>query len=87
MDDSIYKVKVGQVNWLHTLGDDCWNDFQYIKAEKIYQSAIEISEKINNLSLIIREKFCLATMQKMQGKHKVALVTYSLLLEILYNPI
>ena len=71
---------------LHQLGNDCNDEQQYAKAEKFYQRAAELAEELNDLSLMIKERFWLATMQRMQNKYKAALGTFTWLMEVAYSP-
>ncbi|MDX2256540.1 MAG: tetratricopeptide repeat protein [Pseudanabaenaceae cyanobacterium bins.39] len=71
---------------LHQLARDCNDEQQYAKAEKFYQRAAELAEELNNLSLMIEERFGLAIMQTMQGKDKAALGTFTWLMEVAYSP-
>lgn len=71
---------------LHQLGSDCFNELQYAKAEKFLQRAAELAEELNDLSLMIQERFRLAAMQRMQGKNKAALGTFTWLMEVAYSP-
>lgn len=57
-----------EIQQLDQLARDCRDELQYAKAEKFYQRAAELAEAINDLSLMLKERFCLASMQRMQGK-------------------
>jgi hypothetical protein len=59
---------------------------QYAKAEKLSQRAADLAEQINDLSLMIRNRFWLATAQRMQSKYQEALGTFTWLIEVAYNP-
>ena len=75
-----------EIEKLHQLGKDCELEYQYAKAEKFYQRAAELAEELNDLSLMIKERFWLATMQRMQSKYKATLGTYTWLMEVAYSP-
>jgi len=75
-----------EIEKLDQLGSDCHDEQQYAKAEKFYQRAAELAEELNDLSLMIKERFCLATMQRMQKKFKAALGVYTWLIEVAYSP-
>jgi tetratricopeptide (TPR) repeat protein len=74
-----------QIEQLNRLGDDCWHE-EFVKAEKFYQRAVELAESLNDLSLLMQERFLLANMQRMQGKYKLALSGYTWLIEVAYDP-
>jgi hypothetical protein len=74
-----------QIEHLNRLGDDCWNE-EFVKAEKFYQKAFELAESLNDLSLLMQERFLLANMQRMQGKYKLALSGYTWLIAVAYDP-
>jgi len=71
---------------LHQLGSDCYDEDQYAKAEKFYQRAAELAEELNDLSLTLKERYCLAATQLMQNKSKAALGIYTWLMEVAYSP-
>ena len=71
---------------LDQLAMDCRDEMQYAKAEKFLQRAAELAEELNDLSLMLKERFWLAAMQRMQSKYKAALGTYTWLMEVAYNP-
>ncbi|MBP5974170.1 tetratricopeptide repeat protein [Brasilonema sp. CT11] len=75
-----------QIEQLHQLGNDCKDELQYAKAEKFYQRAAELAESIHDLSLMLKERFWLAAMQRMQGKYQTALGICIWLIEVAYNP-
>ncbi|MDJ0533290.1 MAG: tetratricopeptide repeat protein [Xenococcaceae cyanobacterium MO_207.B15] len=75
-----------QIGELDRLGSDYWSEFQYAKAEKFYQKAAELAESIQDFSLIIKERYSLAEMQRMQGKNTEALDTYIWLIGIANDP-
>jgi tetratricopeptide (TPR) repeat protein len=80
------KEKGEEIAKLHQLGMDCRDELQYAKAEKFFQGAAELAEELNDLSLMLKERFCLAEMQRMQSKYKAALGTYTWLMEVAYSP-
>ena len=80
------KEKREEIAKLDQLGSDCRDELQYAKAEKFFQRAAELAEELNDLSLMIKERFWLATMQRMQNKYKAALGTYTWLMEVAYSP-
>jgi hypothetical protein len=71
---------------LSQLASDCLKDLQYAKAEKLYQRAADLAEQINDLSLMIHNRFWLAAAQSMQSKYQEALGTFTWLIEVAYNP-
>jgi len=75
-----------EIEKLHQLGSDCDDEQQYAKAEKFYQRAAELAEELNDLSLMLKERFWLAAMQRMQGKYKAALGVFTWLIEVAYSP-
>ena len=75
-----------KINQLDRLGKDYWREQQYQKAEKFYEQAVELANSLNDLSLMIKERFWLASQQRMQGKRNAALNNYTWLIEVAYNP-
>ena len=75
-----------QIEELDRLGLDYWREQQYQKAEKFFEQAVELANSLNDLSLMIKERFWLAIMQEMQGKCNAALKNYTWLIEVAYNP-
>ncbi len=80
------KEKRKKIQQLDKLGRDCWDELQYAKAEKFYQQAAELAEQLNDLSLMISQRYGLASMQQSQGKNREALAVYTWLIEVAYNP-
>jgi tetratricopeptide (TPR) repeat protein len=74
-----------KIQQLARLASDCRDELQYAKAEKFYQRAADLSEQIDDLSLTIKNRFCLANVQIMQGKKRATLSTFTWLIEIAYN--
>lgn len=86
-NDYLAKAEIRQqIDQLHQLGNDCKDELQYAKAEKFYQRAAELAESIHDLSLMIKERFWLADMQRMQGNNRSALTVYAWLIEVAYDP-
>ncbi len=75
-----------QIEKLDRLGLDYWSETQYAKAEKFFQQAVELAESIKDLSLIIKERYCLAEMQRMQNKYTESLDTYIWFIGIANDP-
>jgi tetratricopeptide (TPR) repeat protein len=75
-----------EISQLSQLASDCQDELQYAKAEKLSQRAADLAEQINDLSLMIRNRFWLAAAQRMQGKLQEALDTFTWLIEVAYNP-
>jgi tetratricopeptide (TPR) repeat protein len=75
-----------EIQQLARLASDCQDELQYAKAEKLFQRAADLSEQIDDLSLTIENRYCLATAQRMQGKHQAALSTFTWLIEVAYDP-
>jgi tetratricopeptide (TPR) repeat protein len=75
-----------QIQQLDRLGNDCWQEQQFAKAEKFWQRAAELAESLNDLSLMLKQRYWLASMQRMQGKYKEALSVYTWSIEVAYNP-
>jgi len=75
-----------EIQQLDQLARDCWDELQYAKAEKFYQRAAELAEEINDLSLMLKERFWLAAMQGMQGKYQAALEVFTWLIGVAYDP-
>ncbi|MFQ4136710.1 hypothetical protein PGN35_010350 [Nodosilinea sp. PGN35] len=75
-----------EIQQLHQLASDCWDELQYAKAEKFWQRAADLAAEINDLSLLIKERFWLATMQRMQGKDQAALEVFTWLIGVAYDP-
>lgn len=75
-----------QIKELDKLGNDYKREDQYQKAEKFFEQAVELANSLNDLSLMIKERFCLALVQKMQGKSNAALNNWTWLIEVAYNP-
>jgi tetratricopeptide (TPR) repeat protein len=75
-----------EISQLSQLARDCRDELQYAKAEKLSQRAADLAEQINDLSLMIRNRFWLATAQRMQSKGQEALGTFTWLIEVAYNP-
>ena len=75
-----------EIKELDRLGKDYRREQQYRKAEKFYEQAVELANSLNDLSLMIKERFWLASMQWRQGKHNAALNNFSWLIEVAYNP-
>lgn len=80
------REKRKEIHQLWRLGEDCWNELQYAKAEKFYQRAAALAEEINDLSLMLSTRTGLAHVQKMQGKLQEALGIFTWLIEVAYNP-
>jgi tetratricopeptide (TPR) repeat protein len=74
-----------EISQLSQLARDCRDELQYAKAEKLYQRAADLAEQINDLSLMIHNRFWLAAAQQMQGKAQEALGTFTWLIEVAYN--
>ncbi len=75
-----------EIQQLDQLARDCWDELQYAKAEKFFQRAADLATEINDLSLQIKERFCLADMQRMQGKYQAALEVFTWLIGVAYDP-
>jgi len=75
-----------EIEQLHQLASDCWDELQYAKAEKFYQRAAELAEEINDLSLMLKERLWLAEMQRMQGKYQASLEVQTWLIGVAYDP-
>jgi len=75
-----------EIEQLHQLGNNCRDELQYAKAEKFYQRAAELAEEINDLSLMLKERFWLAAMQGMQGKYQAPLEVFTWLIGVAYDP-
>ena len=75
-----------EIEQLEQLASDCNDELQYAKAEKFYQRAAELAEEINDLSLMLKERFGLASMQRMQGKYQAALEVFTWLIGVAYDP-
>jgi len=75
-----------EIEQLDQLARDCRDELQYAKAEKFYQRAAELAEEINDLSLMLKERFWLAAMQGMQGKYQAALEVFTWLIGVAYDP-
>jgi tetratricopeptide (TPR) repeat protein len=75
-----------EIAQLHQLASDCNDELQYATAERFYQRAADLAEQLNDLSLMIKERFWLATVQRMQGKNKEALGVFTWLIEVAYSP-
>jgi tetratricopeptide (TPR) repeat protein len=75
-----------EIDQLRQLASDCRDELQYAKAEKLSQRAADLAEQINDLSLMIHNRFWLATAQRMQSKYQEALGTFTWLIEVAYNP-
>jgi tetratricopeptide (TPR) repeat protein len=74
-----------EIEQLDQLARDCRDELQYAKAEKFYQRAAELAEEINDLSLMLKERFWLAAMQGMQGKYQAALQVFTWLIGVAYD--
>jgi tetratricopeptide (TPR) repeat protein len=74
------------IDQLDRLGNNCGDELQYAKAEKLFQRAADLAEEIDDLSRTIKERYLLATMQRMQGKIQVALSIFTWLIEVAYSP-
>ncbi|MBW4540409.1 MAG: tetratricopeptide repeat protein [Myxacorys chilensis ATA2-1-KO14] len=79
--------KCDEIDQLMQLALDCNAEFQYAKAERFCQRAAELAELLNDVSRLIRARFWLATMQRMQGKRKEALGVFTWLIEVAYDPV
>ncbi|GAB4209550.1 MAG: hypothetical protein Fur006_69370 [Coleofasciculaceae cyanobacterium] len=75
-----------QIQQLDRLGNDCWQEQQFAKAEKFWHRAAELAESLNDLSLMLKQRYWLASMQRMQGKYQEALSIYTWSIEVAYNP-
>jgi tetratricopeptide (TPR) repeat protein len=75
-----------EISQLSQLAKDCYDELQYAKAEKFSQRAADLAEQIDDLSLMIHNRFCLAAAQGMQSKYQEALGTFTWLIEVAYNP-
>jgi len=81
-----HEEKREEIQQLDQLASDCWDELQYAKAEKFYQRAADLAAEINDLSLLIKERFSLAAMQLMQGKDQAALEVFTWLIGVAYDP-
>jgi tetratricopeptide (TPR) repeat protein len=79
------REKHQEISQASQLARDCYDELQYAKAEKLYQLAADLAEQINDLSLMIQNRFWLAAVQRMQDKNREALGTFTWLIEIAYN--
>ena len=75
-----------EIQQLDQLASDCRDELQYAKAEKFYQRAAELAAEINDLSLMLKERFGLASMQRMQGKYQASLEVQTWLIGVAYDP-
>jgi tetratricopeptide (TPR) repeat protein len=74
-----------KISHLHRLAKECYEDNQYVKAEKLYSQAFIVAEQIDDLSLKIKSQFWLAVAQDLQGKHQEALAAFTSNIEVAYS--
>jgi tetratricopeptide (TPR) repeat protein len=86
IDTYANEEKREEIQQLDQLARGCGDELQYAKAEKFYQRAAELAEAINDLSLMLKERFGLAAMQRMQGKYQASLEVQTWLIGVAYDP-
>ena len=75
-----------EVEELQRLAMDALREAQYATAELLLEQATATTEHLDDLPLLIRERFLLADARRMQSKHAQALSTYTWLIGLATDP-
>ena len=65
-----------EVEHLHRLAMDACSEGHYATMERLLEPAAETAERLDDLPLLVRERFWLASARRMQGKYTQAITTY-----------
>ena len=69
-----------EVEHLHRLAMNALNENLFATMETLLERAAETAEQLDDMPLVIKECFWLATARRMQGKHMQAITTYTWLI-------
>jgi hypothetical protein len=75
-----------EIEALHRLAMDAHAEGQYATMERLLAQAVHSAERLDDLPLLVRERFWLATAQRMQGQHVAAMSTYTWLIGLATDP-
>jgi tetratricopeptide (TPR) repeat protein len=75
-----------EVQRLHQLAMDANTEGQYATMERLLEHAVSVAKPLNDLPLLIKERFWLAVAQHMQGKLLQAIAIYSWLIGLATDP-
>jgi tetratricopeptide (TPR) repeat protein len=75
-----------EVQHLHQLAMDAYDEGQYATMERLLEHAVSVAKPLNDLPLLIKERYWLAAAQDMQGKYLQAVATYSWLIGLASDP-
>ncbi|MGO9464023.1 MAG: hypothetical protein ACLQVF_07690 [Isosphaeraceae bacterium] len=76
-----------EVEHLHGLAIDFWEEGQYDSAERLLERAAEVAEQLGDLSLLARERFYLADTRRMKCNDFAAMATYTWLIGLASDPV
>src|SRR5947209_759612 len=82
-DDALTRREVEQ---LHRLAMDARDEGQYAMMEQLLEQAVAAAEHVEDLSLLVEERFWLADARRMQSKFAQAIVTYTWLIGLATDP-
>ena len=80
MDDFDNRQARREVRKLHQLALDAEDEGQYATMEQLLEHAVSVAQRLNDLPLLIKERYWLAYAQDMQSKDLQAVATYSWLI-------
>jgi tetratricopeptide (TPR) repeat protein len=86
MDDFDNLQARREVEHLHQLAMDAHDEGQFATMERLLEHAVSVAKPLNDLPLLIKERFYLANAQHMQGKLLQAIATYSWLIGLASDP-
>src|SRR5215469_16714919 len=86
MDDVDNRQARREVHKLHQLAEDAHKEGQFATMERLLEHAVSVAQRINDLPLLIKERYRLAYAQDMQSKDIQALATYSWLIALATDP-
>ena len=75
-----------EVAQLHRLAMDAHDEAQYVTMERLLEQAVATAQRLQDLPLVIEERFWLATSQRMQNKKLRALTTFTWLIGLATDP-
>lgn len=75
-----------EVEELHRLAMDAHREAQYATMERLLEQAATTAERLDDLSLLIKERYWLADARRMQSKHAQAISTSTWLIGLATDP-
>src|SRR6516165_5875802 len=75
-----------EVEQLHRLAIDAHREGQYATMERLLETAAETAERLDDLPLLVQERYWLATARRMQSKDTQAITTYTWLIGLASDP-